>query len=163
MIGGKSTACSKETKVVLVETAFFEPEAIIGKTVKYDVQSDAAYKFERGTDPKCHEHVLRRFLKIVEQHTNIIDVRYAKKDFKEFQEISIKKDPNLINKILGTTITDHDYHKYLCKLGFNLFNSSIALSLKSANSSGSAGIFGTPPCFCKYKVCKAPNTKYSFF
>ena len=36
IVGGKSTACTLETKTVLVECAFFEPEAIIGKSLKYD-------------------------------------------------------------------------------------------------------------------------------
>ena len=39
VVGGKSTACSSETKTVLVECAFFEPEAIIGQIfeIRYSV------------------------------------------------------------------------------------------------------------------------------
>ena len=51
------------TKHVLIECAYFNPEAIIGKSLKYDIKSDAAHKFERGVDPESHETVLRRFLK----------------------------------------------------------------------------------------------------
>ena len=47
VVGGKSTACTLETKTVLVECAFFEPEAIIGKSLKYDIQSEASHKFEK--------------------------------------------------------------------------------------------------------------------
>ena len=47
-------------KTVIVECAFFQPEAIIGKSVKYDIQSEASHKFERGVDPECHDRVLRR-------------------------------------------------------------------------------------------------------
>ena len=36
---------------MIVECAFFQPEAIIGKSVKYDIQSEASHKFERGVDP----------------------------------------------------------------------------------------------------------------
>ena len=39
-----------------------------------DVKSDAAYKFERGVDPLCHEEVLRRFIKIVSDHANIKNI-----------------------------------------------------------------------------------------
>ena len=42
---------TSETKTVLVECAFFEPEAIIGKSLKYDIQSEASHKFERFVDP----------------------------------------------------------------------------------------------------------------
>ena len=48
VVGGKSTSCSSETKTVIVECAFFQPETIIGKSVKYDIQSEASHKFERG-------------------------------------------------------------------------------------------------------------------
>jgi len=33
VVGGKSTSCSANTKTVIVECAFFQPEAIIGKSV----------------------------------------------------------------------------------------------------------------------------------
>ena len=38
VMGGKDTSCSINTKTVIVECAFFQPEAIIGKSVKYDIQ-----------------------------------------------------------------------------------------------------------------------------
>ena len=71
IVGGKSTSCSTNTKDSIVECAFFQPEAIIGKSVKYDIQSEASHKFERGVDPECHERVLRRIIKLVSEHANI--------------------------------------------------------------------------------------------
>ena len=71
VMGGHSTACSANTKKALVECAFFTPESIIGKSVAYNLTSDAAHKFERGVDINSHEMVLRRFIKIVEQHAKI--------------------------------------------------------------------------------------------
>ena len=50
IVGGLNSACDKNTKSVIVECAYFNPEAIIGKSLKYDISSDAAYKFERNTD-----------------------------------------------------------------------------------------------------------------
>ena len=47
VMGGASTACSRETKKVLVECAYFNPESIIGKSIKYNLISDASHKFER--------------------------------------------------------------------------------------------------------------------
>ena len=41
---------------------YFKPENIIGKTIKYDLQSDAAYKFERGVDPMGQEKLLEGLL-----------------------------------------------------------------------------------------------------
>ena len=47
-----------------MNVAFFNSDMIIGKSVKYDINSDAAYKFERGVDPNIHDFALRRFIKI---------------------------------------------------------------------------------------------------
>ena len=63
VVGGQNTACNIDTKSVIVECAHFNPESIIGKSIKYDISSDAAHKFERNTDSERHEYILRRFLK----------------------------------------------------------------------------------------------------
>ena len=68
-------SCSKETKKVLVECAYFNPEVIIGKAVKYNLKSDAAHKFERGVDIASQETVLRRFISVVQDHTSIKSLR----------------------------------------------------------------------------------------
>ena len=44
---------------MLIECAFFNPESIIGQTIKYDIKSDAAHKFERGVDIDCHEGYIK--------------------------------------------------------------------------------------------------------
>ena len=74
VVGGKNTSCSSKTMSVLVECAFFKPEVIMGKSLKYDIQSEASHKFERYVDPNCHDMVIRRFIKIVSDHTNIKNI-----------------------------------------------------------------------------------------
>ena len=83
VVGGKSTACTLETKTVLVECAFFEPEAIIGKSLKYDIQSEASHKFERFVDPESHDYVIRRFINIVSEHANIKDMSFMSYEYKK--------------------------------------------------------------------------------
>ena len=39
----------------------FCSEQILGKAIKYSINSDAAYKFERSVDPNCHDWVIKRF------------------------------------------------------------------------------------------------------
>ena len=55
----------------MIEFAYFNPEAIIGKSLKYDLNSEAGYKFERGTDPDQINYAIRRFIKIVQDHVPI--------------------------------------------------------------------------------------------
>ena len=118
VIGSKSTSCSKETKTVIVECAFFQPEAIIGKSVKYDIQSEASHKFERGVDPECHDFVLRRFIKLVSEHANIKTMSIVSYNYIDNPIHQIPVNIQKINQIIGIEISESDFLNYLTKLRF---------------------------------------------
>ena len=118
IMGGKSTACSAHTKTVLVECAYFKPEAIIGKSVKYDIKSEASHKFERGVDQDSQDKVLRRFIQVVSEHTNIKEMSIVSYNYRENYGIQIPVNVNKINQIIGININENDYLNYLTKLGF---------------------------------------------
>ena len=120
VMGGKNTSCSENTKNVLVECAYFQPETIIGTSLKYNLQSDAAYKFERGTDYNCHEKVLRRFIKIVSEHANINKLELVTYCSKANEEKKINCSVEKINSILGINITEYQYKEFLNRLGFDV-------------------------------------------
>lgn len=122
IMGGASTACSDQTKKVLVECAYFKPESIIGKSIKYNITSDAAHKFERGVDIKSQELVLRRFIKVVQDHAKIKSVKLKSFSYGEYQKISIPINVEKINTVLGTSITESEYLAYLRGLGFLISN-----------------------------------------
>lgn len=132
VMGGSSTACSKDTKSVIVECAYFNPENVIGQSIKYDIKSDAAHKFERGVDPLCHEKVLRRFLKIVDEHATIKNVEIFKRDYMSHNSTEIPFSIERINNILGLSCNSEELQDYLTKLGFNIDkNKIIAPSYRS--------------------------------
>ncbi len=120
VVGGKSTSCSVDTKTVIVECAFFQPEAIIGKSVKYDIQSEASHKFERGVDPECHDSVLRRFVKLVSEHANIMDMSIISYKYKDNPIYTTPIDVSKINQIIGINLEEEEYLRYLSKLGFGI-------------------------------------------
>ena len=123
VMGGASTSCSTNTKKVLVECAYFNPESIIGKSIKYNLISDAAYKFERGVDIASQEMVLRRFIKVIQDHATIksIKLKSIKSSHRPSHKIPI--DVNKINKILGTSLESNEYLRHLKRLGFEISNS----------------------------------------
>ena len=120
VMGSESTACSSNTKKVLIECAYFNPESIIGKTIKYNLNSDAAHKFERGVDILSHEKVLRRFIKIVEDHVNIKSLKFKSFSSNKTQFPRIPFDLTKVNKVLGTNIKESEYSTYLDSLGFKI-------------------------------------------
>ena len=124
IMGGASTACNPDTKSALIECAYFNPESIIGKSIKYNLTSDAAHKFERGVDIEAQDKALRRFVKIVQDHAVIKSIKLKSFVSKEPEEISIPIDVKKINDILGTQINESKYLSYIEKLGFET-NSTI--------------------------------------
>jgi phenylalanyl-tRNA synthetase beta chain len=51
IMGGERTAVSDATRNVYVEAAFWWPEAVQGRSRRYQFSTDAGHRFERGVDP----------------------------------------------------------------------------------------------------------------
>ena len=125
VMGGKSTACSSQTRKALIECAYFKPEEIIGKSIKYNLVSDAAHKFERGVDIQAQEKVLRRFIAIVQDHVAIKNFKIQTFDDSEIKQYTIPIDLERVNKILGIDIEKEQYLMILNKLGFEINNNEL--------------------------------------
>ncbi|HEX2541809.1 MAG TPA: phenylalanine--tRNA ligase subunit beta [Caldimonas sp.] len=60
IMGGHATAVSDATRNVYVEAAFWWPEAIAGRSRRFNFSTDAGHRFERGVDPATTvEHIER--------------------------------------------------------------------------------------------------------
>jgi phenylalanyl-tRNA synthetase beta chain len=60
VMGGLDSAISDETVDVLLEVAYFEPDAIAGRGRRYGLVTDASQRFERGVDPNLQERAIER-------------------------------------------------------------------------------------------------------
>ncbi len=60
IMGGDATAVSDTTRHVYVEAAFWWPEAVAGRSRRFNFSTDAGHRFERGVDPSLTvEHIER--------------------------------------------------------------------------------------------------------
>ena len=60
IMGGDATAVSDDTRNVYVEAAFWWPEAVAGRSRRFNFSTDAGHRFERGVDPaRTVEHIER--------------------------------------------------------------------------------------------------------
>ncbi len=68
IMGGEATAVSDATRNVYVEAAFWWPEAVAGRSRRYNFATDAGHRFERGVDPALTavhiEHITRLIIDI---------------------------------------------------------------------------------------------------
>jgi len=65
IMGGAASAVGGETKDILLESAFFSPDVIAGKSRLLGFSSDAAYRFERGVDYAGTRRALERATALV--------------------------------------------------------------------------------------------------
>ena len=99
VVGSKNSSCSSGTSSVLLECAYFLPKSIIGKSLKYDIKSDAAHKFERGVDPLFQEEAIRRFIFIVSEHAEILDLEFVSFSNKNHAPVKLDLNSNVKNAI----------------------------------------------------------------
>ncbi|QEA12108.1 phenylalanine--tRNA ligase subunit beta [Comamonas flocculans] len=63
IMGGDATAVDEGTRDIFIEAAFWWPEAIAGRSRRYNFATDAGHRFERGVDP---EHTIEHIERITE-------------------------------------------------------------------------------------------------
>ena len=60
IMGGDATAVSDDTRNIYIEAAFWWPDAVAGRSRRYNFSTDAGHRFERGVDPALTvEHIER--------------------------------------------------------------------------------------------------------
>jgi phenylalanyl-tRNA synthetase beta chain len=65
VMGGNDSGVGLETKSIFLESAHFLPQRIAGKTRLFGINSDGAYRFERGVDPKLAQIALERVTALI--------------------------------------------------------------------------------------------------
>ena len=60
IMGGERTSVSAETTDVFFEAAYFAPDAVIGRGMRWGLTTDASQRFERGVDPSQQERAVER-------------------------------------------------------------------------------------------------------
>jgi phenylalanyl-tRNA synthetase beta chain len=65
IMGGDATAVSDATRNVYVEAAFWWPEAVAGRSRRYNFATDAGHRFERGVDPAATVRRIERITQLI--------------------------------------------------------------------------------------------------
>lgn len=65
IMGGERTAVSSTTRDVYFESAWFAPQAILGRARRLGLVTDAGQRFERGVDPTQQERAIARALALL--------------------------------------------------------------------------------------------------
>jgi len=120
IIGGEEFGSDIETKNIFLESAFFDPIHIARTGRKLNINSDARYRFERGTAPNF---VLEGLDIATEMILDICGGKASKTSIalqEDFKNSEINFDIKLIEKISGIKISSKDIKKYCYRLVLRL-------------------------------------------
>jgi phenylalanyl-tRNA synthetase beta chain len=67
IMGGETTAVSDDTRNVYVEAAFWWPQAVAGRSRRFNFSTDAGHRFERGVDPALTAEHIERITQLIVQ------------------------------------------------------------------------------------------------
>jgi phenylalanyl-tRNA synthetase beta chain len=60
VFGGLDSGVTSESTDIFLESAFFAPDAIMGKARQYGLHTDASHRYERGVDPQLQQIAMQR-------------------------------------------------------------------------------------------------------
>jgi phenylalanyl-tRNA synthetase beta chain len=117
IMGGDATAVSDDTKNVYVEAAFWWPEAVQGRSRRYNFSTDAGHRFERGVDP-AHtvdhiEHITRLIVEICGGEPGPMDDQQVKLPERKPVQLRVARAA----KVIGMPVTEAQCLDAFARLG----------------------------------------------
>ena len=124
VMGGKSTEVTLQTHNILLESAVFNPILVRQAKQKLGLQSESAYRFERGVDPEMAKLASQEAARLITQVAGgkVGEVKFSN-NFK-FKPVIIKLNLQEANKLLGVNIAPLQAVKILRQLGLKIKSQS---------------------------------------
>ncbi len=121
VMGGENSEVSLETKDILIESAHFNPSLVRKTAKKLALQTDASYRFERGSDPEITIWAVKRAAQLM------AELAGGEALAGEIDEYPVKYKKRIVNlrysrieKILGYKVPKKDVKAILANLGFDV-------------------------------------------
>lgn len=120
IMGGNDTKVGAATRNVFLEAAHFAPAAIIGRSRKLGLHTDAGHRFERGVDPELPPLAIERATRLIVDIAGgtpgpVVDtVRTG--DVPQSRMVPLRRER--LARVLGTRVPDAEVARILGALGF---------------------------------------------
>jgi phenylalanyl-tRNA synthetase beta chain len=119
VMGGEASGVVSNTKNIVLESAFFIPEVVAGQAKYYGVNSDSAYRFERGVDPKLQELAVKYAAVLITKYCGG-QVSSMNANIEPFVAKTISLRYDAITNLLGMPLEKSEINSILSRLGFSL-------------------------------------------
>ena len=122
LMGGFDTRVTDATRNVFLEAAHFAPSAIIGRSRKLGMHTDAAHRFERGVDPELPriaiEHASRLIIEIAGGSPGPVIESVLPEYMPQPQQVHLRRAR--LARVLGTQVADAEVTRILTALGLDV-------------------------------------------
>ncbi len=119
IMGGAVSSVDEETTEIILESAYFLPQAIRSLQKHLPIHSEAGYRFARGTDPQQVLPALYAAIHLIQDLFPEARVSLIRKLGNEEQPLrAVHLRENTTQRILGESITLEDAEISLSQLGF---------------------------------------------
>lgn len=133
VMGGLHSCVTPSTQDILLESAFFSPQVVAKQRQRYGLNSDSAYRFERGVDPTIQRQAVERATQL------ILDICGGMPgNVNEIVNLSqipkpkvILVTPEHIEKTLGMQIPAKSVESILKSLGFEVMRNKKAWRVRA--------------------------------
>jgi phenylalanyl-tRNA synthetase beta chain len=129
IFGGLDSGMTNQSKHIFLESAFFAPDAIMGRARQYGLHTDASHRYERGVDPQLQQIAMQRatqlLLDIVGGEAGPV-IEAVESDFVP-KNRSVTLRHSRLTKVLGIEIADDTVTDIFKRLGFSVsFEESVS-------------------------------------
>jgi len=127
IMGGLHSAVSDTTRHLFLESAYFNPDCLVGRARGYGLHTDSSHRFERGVDPglqgRAIERATRLLLDIVGGEAGLVT------DIQQQAHLPVRPLITLrhqrLQKVLGLTIDRDEISEILRRLEMNVVSTDI--------------------------------------
>ena len=122
VMGGYDTRITTNTRDVFLEAAHWRPAAIMGRSRKLGLHTDAAHRFERGVDPELPRIAIERATRLILDAAGgkagplTESVRMA--DLPQNKPVRLRRDR--LARVLGMHVADAEVDRILRALGMRV-------------------------------------------
>lgn len=126
IMGGHDTRVTDATRNVFLEAAHFAPAAIVGRSRKLGLHTDAGHRFERGVDPELPriavEYATKLILDIAGGVPGPVVEAVREADLPKPQTIALRRER--LARVLGVRVADGEVERILRALGLGVTNAA---------------------------------------
>ncbi|MEY2622310.1 MAG: Phenylalanine--tRNA ligase beta subunit [Pseudomonadota bacterium] len=132
IMGGQATAVGDDTRDIYIEAAFWWPQAVAGRSRRYNFSTDAGHRFERGVDPSLTVEHIERITQLVLDICGAADTRVGPIDDQSLN-LPARKPVNLrvarAVKVIGMELSQERMAQALRGLGLPVAESPGVLTV----------------------------------